>query len=100
MHLFDVNAPGNVYEFFSYFNELSQFDFVDVESLVSGDYYFPETHAINPKFVTAGYESQYVLVSLGFLLILIVSLLGIFVLNSLLYCCIPKCCKAIRNLID
>ena len=72
MPLFKVNLPANVGIFFGYIMMIASFDLVPVDSFVDEYGGMTPTEPINENFEAVGFESLYVLINLGTILILVI----------------------------
>ena len=67
--LFNVSMPGNARDFYAQIMEISSFDYYDFSDLVHEVFRLSPTEPLNAKFIAIGFESVYVLVNIGSLMV-------------------------------
>ena len=62
MPLFKIKSPGNVNTFNRFFIDMVQFSFViDMETVTSDLFYFPEDEPYSFSFMQAGFDSTFMI---------------------------------------
>ena len=67
--LFDVSMPGNTRDFFAQIMQIAAFDYYDFSDIIYNVFKIFPTEPINTAFEALGFESNYVLVNIGSLMV-------------------------------
>ena len=96
MPLFKTKTPGNASGFNGFLIEIAGFDIIDPTTLNNEFFYLPEDEAYSLSFLQAGFESIYMMFSIGFFFYIF--LLNIFlILFSMVLMVLAKKCNKVTK---
>ena len=97
MPLFDIKSPGNVNGFNGYFIEITSYDYINFDAINSKYMYMPEVDPFSLNFQMAGYDSVFIIPSLGLVYYTILAISLVVLIYFMLKPCASKCGGRIKK---
>ena len=99
MPLFKVQMPANAAIFFRNVMEIAAFDFYEFDDFILENFALEPLDPIDANFEAVGFQSQYVLINMGSMLIFYLLYLIFFIVVPQLTICESKCGLCCQKLI-